>query len=144
MARRAEIRAVREVIYDRDTVRQLNTHMSSIETLMRLDDEGPSWVIPATGQPTAAVKDAADRCDKVAKILRKLREGLADVDFDAEDKVRLRRGYRELAAAWARRGEVWRAPEGPDVEREVEVIADLEQAALREFKRVAEYFEEGP
>ena len=144
MATNSEIRAVREVIYDREQTRRLQAHMSSIEVLMRLDDEGPSWVIPETGQPTEAVKDAAKRCDKIAKILRGIRQDLGDVEFDREDKARLRDGYAELAAAWAERGSAWRLPQAPDVESRVDAIAGHERAAVREFKRVTEYVEDGP
>lgn len=143
MASRDEIRAVRKVIYDRDLRRKLNTQLDSIRVLMKVDDEGPTWVYPANGQPTVAVLDAAERCDKIAALLRKTRRRLADVDIDRSDKSRLRDGFAQLAQAWERRGAVWRAPSKPDVEAEAAAIAEHERAAFRKFKRAPEYFEDG-
>jgi hypothetical protein len=133
---------VREVIYDRDRQRRIKEQLRSIQVQMRLDGEGPQWVIPSTGELTVAVRDSARRCLIIAALLRVTSDRLADVDVNQSDKRHLREGFEELAKGWVKRRVVWRAPQAPDVAGQTAAIVDHERAAFRAWKRVQEYFKE--
>jgi hypothetical protein len=142
VASKKEIHAVREVIYDPKRQRELKQQLRSIRVQMRLEGEGPAWVIPSTGESTVAVRDSARRCKQVAALLRRTSDRLVDVDVNRSDKAHLREGFEHLAKAWAKRGAVWGAPQAPDADAQATVIAGFERAAFREWKRVQEYFKE--
>lgn len=156
MASEAEIRAVREVLYDRKRLRRLLDEVRSIDVLMNTnpyatlppDDvrvtagSGPTWVIPSTGALDPAVLEAADRCGRVAKLLRETRQDLAAVDFDRSDKRHLREALEQHAKAWVARARAWRAPGPPaDVESAAREINRHDADAVRSYARAEEYLD---
>lgn len=156
MASDRDIDRARSVIYDPDRMKRLKTELSSIELLMNFDPgnasgfgpndprvepgAGPSWFIPATGKLSTSVREAADRCDKVADQLLSTRRRLGDLNIDGSDRQDLRQGFKHLANAWRERGELWRDPDGAKRSSANRIIAE-EKQAFQEFKRVKEYFE---
>lgn len=156
MSKRDEVRAVRRVLYDRQRLRGIFTHLESIDELMNLDPgnvlapndprveggSGPYWFIPANGQLSPAVVEAAERCDKVAGLLLDTRRELSDVKFDGDDKRALRAALQEQAESWRERGKVWRAPGRPEVGVALDRIAKHDKESLRELKKVKEYLQD--
>jgi hypothetical protein len=150
-----QIAAVRKVLYERNRLRKLVDHLSSIEALMNLDrtapplksgdprgraGAGPNWYIPATGKLSSSVVEAADRCNKVADLLLETRRALAQVDFPAADKRHLRAALAEHAQAMRARARVWRAQQPPrDWKRSAAPIVAHQQASLREYQHVTRY-----
>jgi hypothetical protein len=156
MASNREIRAVRKVLYDRRRLRKLDAHLTSIDVLMNFDPNatlppddirvapgaGPTWFIPGTGELNSGVREAAQRCDRVAGLLREIRRELADVSFDGADKRHLRGALEAQAKAFSARGRLWGAPGRPDAEAGAPEIVGHEAEALRHFKRVKPYLHE--
>jgi len=156
LSKRDEVRAVRRVLYDRQRMQRMFIHLESIDELMNLDPgnvlqpddprvqggSGPLWFIPANGQLSPAVVDAAERCDKIADILLATRRELARVDFDGADKRVMRAALQEQARSWQERAKVWRAPGRPDVAASLDRIAEHEKESVRKLKKVDEYLQE--
>jgi hypothetical protein len=156
MASNREIRAVRKVLYNHRRLRKLDSHLTSIDVLMNFnvnatlppDDvrvapgAGPTWFIPATGELNSGVREAAERCDRVAGLLREIRRELAGVRFDGADKRHLRGALEAQAKAFSARSRIWGAPERPDAEAQAREIVRHEADALRNFKRVKPYLHE--
>jgi predicted nucleic acid-binding protein len=156
VAKREEVKAVRQVLYDRGRLRKLHTEILSIDVEMNLNPtakldpndirgragSGPSWVIPATGEVDRGVTEAARRCQKVAALLRETSRDLADVSFPRADKRALRTALEEHAKAWSTRGRIWAAPGRPDADAAVAEITRHHAAAIRSYERVKPYLRE--
>ncbi len=154
MATRAEIRAVQRIIYDDRRTKKLSTEIESIVVLMNLDPgralpsddarvqagSGPLWYIPATGKLTPAVLEAADRCDRVAEILTKMRRDLADVKVNKSDRRHLREALEQQAKGWRKRATSWRDPGRPGASI-AKGIAEHERNSAEELKKVNAYLE---
>ncbi len=150
---RAEIKAVRNVLYERRRIRQLNALIREIDGAMNLDPgrplqsddirnppgSGPNWFLQATGELDPFVIEAADRCNKVADLLRHIRRDLAEVPFDGSDKRHLREGFEQLAASWEARAAAWRDPAQPDVEQLMAEGVARFGASVHEFRKVERY-----
>jgi hypothetical protein len=159
MPSRQEIRRVRAVLYKDSVLRQLASQASSIDVLMNTDPDipiahndarvqqgtGPNWYYPpngeAAGQIQESVLDAANRCDRIAEILREIRRELRDVDVNGRDKRHLRKGLAAWAASWEARGRAWRDPGAADIEAKVQEMLDRERESVEELKEVKEYLE---
>jgi hypothetical protein len=156
MATNREIRAVRRVLYDRRRLRKLDAHLRSIDVLMNFDSHttlspddirvspgsGPAWFVPATGELDPGVSEAAERCKRVAGILREIRRELAGVSFDGADKRHLRDALEAQAKAFSARAKAWAAPGRPDADAEASKISGHEADSLRNFKRVKPYLDD--
>jgi hypothetical protein len=153
MPSRDDIRAVREVLYDRDFRNRLKTELNSIVLLMNLDPgeaipsddprvepgAGPLWFVPATGALDPAVAEAADRCDRIAEILMKARRQVGDLEIDGGDKTHLREALNQQAKSWRVRGRLWRDPGAPDAEAGADEIFDHERKAVQSLKKASDY-----
>ena len=99
---------------------------------------GPLWFIPATGAVDPAVLEAADRAEKVAAILAKMKRDLGELDIDRTDRGHLQEALDQQVQAWRIRARVWRDPGAPDDTLWAK-IADHETRSVRELKRVKDY-----
>jgi hypothetical protein len=147
-----DIHAAREVLYDKDRRQKLKNELDSIVVLMNFDPgqpiayndprvqpgAGPLWFVPANGAVDPAVLEAADRCDKVAAILRKMRDEIGDLDIDHDDRDHLKKGLNQQAKAWTTRGILWRDPGNPDPALTEKIIA-LESNSGQELLKVRKY-----
>jgi len=152
MARKREIKAVRRVLYDRDRLRRMLDEVRSIDVLMntgpnaaiapdsaQVPEGGPLWYLP-DGSIEPAVLEAADRCRRIASLLRETRRGLKDVDFNADDKRELRNALDAQAKAWIARGKTWSEPGPPtDVDAAVADINRHDMDSIRSYQRVQDY-----
>ncbi len=139
-----QVRAVRDVIYDRQRLRQLAADAGSIDVIMNINnpnepDGAPVWTIAATGDPSSAVLEAIRRCRRIAAQLREMRDDLNGVDIPGEDRSSLRDGLKELAAVWDTTADVWEAPGSPEVETAVESIESHREQAGRALRGVRRY-----
>lgn len=156
MASKAEIRAVRKVLYDRGRLRELLDEVRSIDVLMNTDPRanlppddirvsagsGPVWVIPSTGEIDPGVLEAAARCRRVAELLRATRAELSDVDFDDGDRRQLSTALDQHAKAWIARARAWSAPGPPDDVRAVAKEINRHDAkAVLAYARVEQYLD---
>jgi hypothetical protein len=156
VAKPREIRAVRKVLYDRKRMRKLVTEARSIDVLMNTDPyasldsddvrvtagAGPIWFVPGTGEIDPGVLEAADRCRRIATLLRQIRRELADVDFDADDKRHLREALDEHAKAWVARAEIWSRPQRPsDPAADAAEISRHDAKATRNYAKVKAYLD---
>jgi len=156
MASKAEVRAVRRVLYDRERLRRMLTEVRSIDILMNTnanaplppDDirvnsgDGPTWVLLGTGEVDPAVVEAAARCRRVAELLRETRRALKHVDFDRGDRRALRAALDEHAQAWIARADAWVAPRGAvDPAVAAAAINRHDARATREYRRVRPYLD---
>jgi hypothetical protein len=156
------IDAVRRVLYEPRRLASLRDHMSSIALLMNLDARhtlppndprwragtGPTWFV-RTGQTlfssgtvklNPSVIEAADRCDKVADLLRQIHDELAHVDFDQSDKQHLRAALAQQEIAARKRAAVWREPQAPhDPKAAAASIAAHQRLGVDELKHVTKY-----
>ena len=153
MATDDEITRVWKVLYEPARTRRLFDHLESVEVLMNLDPgrpldphdvkvfpgSGPLWFIPATGKLNSSVVEAANRCDKIAALLRETERELADVDFPAADKHHLRAGLAAQAHAWEARASVWRTRGPANVRLNVTAIMGPERKSFEELKHVTKY-----
>jgi hypothetical protein len=154
MATKRDIRAVRKVLYDDRRVEKITTETDSIVTLMNLDPgqaipsddprvspgTGPLWYIPNTGAISPAVREAADRCDRIARIFNAMAREIAGLDIDRSDRRRIRDALKQVGKAWTKRGALWR-DKGRPTSTELREIVDHEKAAGELFKRVDAYLE---
>jgi hypothetical protein len=152
MAKASDVRAARKILYDKDRTSKIETEMESIVILMNFDPgeaiahddprvepgAGPLWFVPATGKVSPAVLEAADRCERIASVLRKTRERLGDADFDRSDRRHLVAALRHLEKSWRKRAVSWRDPGRTEGSVAAE-ITQHEIASANEFKSVAEY-----
>jgi hypothetical protein len=151
---RKQVAAVQRVLYDRTRLRRLGVELSSIDALMNFDPArtlqpgdarvqagaGPQWYLPGTGQLDPTVREAADRCDKVASLLLEMRAALGHVAFPAAHRRHLQAGIAAQAAFWKARGAAWRAPQPPvDAEAAATAVVAHVQTAAREFQPVRRY-----
>jgi hypothetical protein len=153
MATEADIREVRKVLYDRDRRRKLKTEIDSIVILMNFDPgeaiphddprilpgAGPLWFIPNTGAVNPSVLEAADRCERIASILMKMRDEIGDLNIDGSDRQHLREALEQQAKGWRTRARLWRDPGAPDPAGADEIVGH-EAKSLREIKKVEDYF----
>jgi hypothetical protein len=155
MASKAEVRAVRRVLYDRERLRRMLTEVRSIDILMNTnqnaslppDDirvtagDGPTWVL-LDGSMDPGVLEAAARCRRVAELLRQTRRALKDVDFDPGDRRRLRAALGEHARAWIARADAWSAPRGAvDPAVAADQINRHDASAMRGYRKVRAYLD---
>ena len=153
MASQDEITRVWKVLYEPTRTRRLFTLLEDIELLMNLNParpldphdvkvfpgSGPLWFYPSNGKLNVGVVQAANRCDKIAALLRETERELADVDFPAADKHHLRAGLAAQARAWEARGSVWRARRKPNVRLNTTAIMGPERKSFEELKHVTKY-----
>jgi hypothetical protein len=152
MSKQEDIQAVRQVLYDKERRKKLKTEIRSIVLLMNFDPgepiphddarvapgAGPLWFIPATGAVDTAVLEAADRSEKVAEILTKMRHDLGELDIDGTDRGHLQEALDQQAKAWRVRAKVWRDPGSPD-DTLWRKIAEHETRSVHELKLVKDY-----
>lgn len=100
---KAQIKAVRKVLYQRDRLDKLNVLAKNISVLMNLNPatelpsndirnpagSGPTWFVPATGAVDPGVQEAANDCDKIAAALMAIRNDVSQVSFPHDDKQHL-------------------------------------------------------
>jgi hypothetical protein len=154
MATNNDVRAVRKVLYDRHRREKLGIELNSIITLMNFDplqplpgtDDlrvypgiGPLWFVPATGAVSPGVLEAADRCERVASILMKMRKEIGDLGIPGSDKRHLREGLEQQAKGWRARARLWRDPGQPDAEAGAAEIMGHDRKSLRELTKVQFY-----
>ena len=156
MASKSEIKAVRKVLYKRERLRAIAAEVSSIDVLMntggkvelspddaRIPGGGPRWLVGDDEEMTLdpAVAEAADRCDRLAKLLRETRNELRNVEFDSADKRELRNALEAHARAWVARGDIWRTVPAPDVNSAVNEISRHDGEAIRSYAKVDAYLD---
>ena len=141
-----ELKAVHAVLYERKRLRQIFDDISSIDVDLHFNNpaqpgSAPLWYYPANGQLTSSVLDAARRCHKIAKALLDMRDELAKVEFDGDDKRHLREALKEQAASWSTRGDIWSMPGAPDDDAEsvVAPITAHQVAGAKEAEHVVDY-----
>lgn len=141
-ATRAQRQAVRAVLFKRKRFRRLMSDRWSIDVLMHLNegDEGqPEWVIEATGRQGSGVREAVERCRRVAGAYREMRRELMDVDLPANDRRQLLLGLAEEAATWEARARTWAARSKPEVDAAADRIEVHARAAARAYAKVRSY-----
>jgi hypothetical protein len=155
VANRKDIRAVRNVLYEKDRLRQMIDEARSIDVLMNLDPNGrlepddirvkagagPLW-FSESGALDPGVIEAADRCKRLAQLLLDVRRDIGPLKIPTRDKRDLRDALESQSRAWIARAKVWRDPAAPRVERDLGSIVEHERAAARSYKRVAKYLDE--
>lgn len=145
---KAQISAVREVLYKRSRLRQIVADVRSIDVLMNLNNpnqpgRAPMWRVPATGRVSASVKEAAERCRRIATAHRAMSREISKLELPARDKRVLRTGLDEQAAVWEIRSSVWVAPGKPDVKTVVDRIKSRQRAAFEASHDVRAYLRPG-
>lgn len=156
MATKREIKAVRRVLYKRERLRAMVAEVTSIDVLMntggkvvldpddaRIPGGGPRWLVGDDEEKALdpSVAEAADRCDRLAKLLRETRSALKEVEFDSADKRELRNALEAHARAWVARGDAWRTLPAPDVKAAVNEISRHDKEAIRSYAKVDDYLD---
>lgn len=155
MASRREIKAVRKVLYKHARLREMLDEVRSIDVLMntggkvelapddvRVAGGGPRWVVGEVDPILdPGVAEAADRCRRLAKLLRETSRELKDVEFDAADKRELRNALEAHARAWIARGDAWRTLPAPDIRDAVKEIGRHDGEAIRSYAKVDPYLD---
>lgn len=150
---KAQVRAVRAVLYDHAALAGLAQDIQQINLLMNLagpplppDDvriavgTGPQWVIPATGAVDPAVLDAVARCQSLVKRFSAMATAIADLDIPRDDKRHLTTAVREQALTWSARAQLWAEPGAPtDPTGTVANITAHQAAADAAVKQVQAY-----
>lgn len=141
-----EIKRVRTVLYEKKRLRRIFEAISSIDVLLDFDNadgqnRGPAWYSTSDGQLSASVLEAAKQCRTVATVLLQIRDDLAQVDFNGDDKRHLREALKQQAASWSARGDVWSTPGQPpdDVNAVVAPITAHQVSCLKEAEHVTDY-----
>jgi hypothetical protein len=155
MPKKREIKAVRRVLYERERSRKMLDEARSIVVLMNFnyrgsipqDDirvtagAGPIWFVPSTGAVDPGVLEAADRCRRIAAMLRDTRRELKGVDFNADDKRALREGLEQQAQALVKRAKAWTSPAVGNSDAVARDINRHDAAAANAYKEVFEYLD---
>jgi hypothetical protein len=139
-----QIAAVRRVLYEPARIRQMRSDLSSISVLLNLENQNPSeivtWYVPATGELSPGIVEAAARCRRIAATVRAIRSELAKLEFDQVDKRHLLRALDAQAASWQARADGWAAPGQPgDVDALVTTVAGHLRTAFAEAAHVKPY-----
>lgn len=146
---------MRKVLYDRKRLRKMMDEVRSIDVLMntgpnaaiapddvRVPGGGPRWLVgEGDGELDPSVAEAADRCRRLAKLLRTTRQELKDVEFDHDDKRELRNALEQQAKAWTARADAWSAPTAPDVGTAVKEISRHDKESISSYAKVDRYLD---
>jgi hypothetical protein len=124
-----EIRAVHKALTLR--TRQLHDDLSSLDVLLHLNGHGDASTGPPT-PGTLANQRVVERFKRVAASIRKVRDEVAGVDFNAGDKQKFKASLNEAALSWDARARAAQSS-NPDV------IAAAMQAAERHDAQAATY-----
>lgn len=140
-----QITAVRAVLYKPSRLRQIDADVRSIDVLMNLNKPGhaPLWRVPATGNVSAAVKEASERCRRIAAAQRAMSREIAKLGLPAQDKRALRTALEEQATVWAIRGSVWADPGKPNVKAVVDRLTSHQRQAFEASSKVRPYLRRG-
>lgn len=140
-----QITAVRAILYRPSRLRQIAADARSIDVLMNLNQPGraPLWLLPATGKVSGAVKEAAERCERIAAAHRAMSSEIARLALPAQDKRALRTALEEQATVWAIRGSAWAAPGKPNVRAVVDRLKSHQREAFEASSKVRPYLRRG-
>jgi hypothetical protein len=152
---KAQIKAVRHVLYDHTQVTQMIDDIQSINVLMNLSGpplpendvrvavgDGPEWIVQATGALDPSVSEAVTRCHSIAQRLQTIRAALSALDLPHSDKQNLKTALQEQALAWTTRAGLWAQPKSPsDPKGTVAKITAHEKASSAALAKVKAYLQ---
>ena len=153
MPTHAQVRQVRKVLYGRKRLKRFAVLADEIDIDMNLDyrhhipdDDvrvtaggGPRWIYPSNGRIELSVREAAERCERIADLLREMRSDIGELSIPRRDRRRLRRGLKANAQAWEARARIWRRQSKPDVKSDTAEIAGHLRDGQRAFRKVKRY-----
>jgi hypothetical protein len=132
-----EIHAVQVALASR--TRQLDADLSTVDVFLRLGGTGDAEEGPPEAN-SAASQLLIERFEKVAAQLRKVRDAVTAVDFDAGDKEKLRTSLKEAALSWDARATMAKATEKTAIEAALAAIGQHEARAASYMKALRPYF----
>lgn len=122
----AQIKAVQNVLYDHNQLKQAAQDVQQVNLLMNLSGpplpandvrgavgNGPEWLIQATGQLDPSVAQAVARCRSIAARLQSMRSALGRLDLPSADKQFLMTALKEQALTWSTRATLWEETTAP-------------------------------
>lgn len=134
---RREIHAVQVALISR--YRQLKADLSSLDVFLRLNGTGdPSEGPPQPG--SAGHQLLIERYEKVANEIRRVRQAVSNVDFNAGDKEKFRASLKEAALSWDARAKLVQATEDNAIEAALQTIQRHEMKAASYKKGLRPYF----
>jgi hypothetical protein len=140
-----QIKAVRAVLYERSRLRQISENYRSIDVLLEIAptsvNDGPNWVIQATGKVDPSVLEAAQRARQIASAMQSMAGELGGLSLPGDDRQNLVAALNAQAAAWTARAGAWSVPNANGASAAVTTIAAHESAARDAAGKVREYLQ---
>jgi len=134
-----QIRAVRKALKSRN--HQIEDHLITLDTFLRLNGSGD----PDQGPPepeTFAYEQVVQRFAKVAAEIRKVRDAVSAVDFDADDKQKFRAALGAAAQSWDARARMAGSMDSNVVSATLQSAQERDSQAATFGKSLRVYFED--
>jgi hypothetical protein len=123
--------------------RTFEDDLSSLDVLLHLDNNPDSPPEQGPPQPGShAYEVVIELFGRVARDIRKVRDAVSAVDFDPEDKQKLRAALGEAAAAWDLRAKAFASTDPPTTSATLSAAWAHEARAASYKKALGQYFPE--
>lgn len=122
--------------------RKLEDDLESLDVLWRTRPDNPNAPVEQGPPPPGSYSydRGVEFFDRVAEDVRKVRDAVSKVDFDADDKQKFRAGLKEIAVAWELRASAARSTDPNALANAVTPIAEREAKASSYMRSLKPYF----
>lgn len=141
MATKQEIHQVREVIYQHDRWRNMETYLSNIGVAMNID-QPPPRCHGAPCRNAFDLREGAHWCGLMSDAVLSIRADLAGVSFNRRDRETLRTALLEEARGWKARAYAWQTMASSNVQNISALMTPIDShfnASVDAYEHVSEY-----